>query len=151
MAEKNCSQCGAPLEMNANVCPYCGTPVETTPPPQPYVPPQPTYPPPQNYIPQGNMYQPQVPPLYQPMFEDGVDPSWPIKNKTVAGILAILLGTLGVHKFYLGKTTMGIIYLVLTFTAVLAFVPALLGLIEGITYLTQSEHNFQVNNHVRTH
>ena len=88
---------------------------------------------------------------YQQPLDAGVDPSWPLKNKTVAGILAILLGSLGVHKFYLGKTTIGIIYIVLTCTAVLAFVPAILGLIEGITYLTQNEHNFQVNNHVRTH
>lgn len=144
MAGNTCSQCGAPLEMNANVCPYCGTPVEVAPPPQP------TYTPPQSYIPQSNMYQPQVQIPYQPTLDAGVDPSWPLKNKTVAGILAILLGSLGVHKFYLDKTTMGIIYIVLTCTAVLAFIPAILGLIEGITYLTQNEHNFQVNNHVRT-
>ena len=144
MAGNTCSQCGAPLEMNATVCPYCGTPVEVAPPPQP------TYAPPQNYAPQGSIFQPQVQMPYQQPLDAGVDPSWPLKNKTVAGILAILLGSLGVQKFYLGKTTMGIIYLVLTCTAVLAFVPAVLGLIEGITYLTQNEHNFQVNNHVRT-
>ena len=34
------------------------------------------------------------------------------KNKIVAALLAFFLGTLGIHKFYLGKTTAGIIMLV---------------------------------------
>ena len=34
-----------------------------------------------------------------------------MKNKTTAGILAILLGCLGIHKFYLGNNKGGIIYL----------------------------------------
>ncbi|MBV8477989.1 MAG: TM2 domain-containing protein, partial [Acidobacteria bacterium] len=33
-------------------------------------------------------------------------------NRTTAGILAILLGGFGVHKFYLGQTTAGIITIV---------------------------------------
>ncbi|MFJ7734448.1 NINE protein [Lysinibacillus sp. NPDC097231] len=34
---------------------------------------------------------------------DGIDPSWPIKSKNIAGVLAIFFGGLGIHKFYLGK------------------------------------------------
>jgi TM2 domain-containing membrane protein YozV len=60
------------------------------------------------------------------------------KNKTTAGILALLLGGLGAHKFYLGKTGMGILYLVFCWT----LVPAVIALVEGILYLTSSEEEF---------
>ena len=55
-----------------------------------------------------------------------------VKSKTTAGILAILLGGIGIHKFYLGKIGMGILYLVFSWTAI----PSIVGLIEGIIYLT---------------
>ena len=61
-------------------------------------------------------------------------------KKVVAGILGILLGGLGVHKFYLGYTTTGIIQLVIgvcTFGA-----GGIIGLIEGIIYLTKSDAEF---------
>lgn len=61
------------------------------------------------------------------------------KDKTTAGILAILLGGVGAHKFYLGKTGRGILYLVFCWT----FIPSIIGLIEGITYLTKTDAEFQ--------
>ena len=61
-------------------------------------------------------------------------------KKVVAGVLAILLGGLGVHKFYLGYTTAGIIQLVASiFTCGAA---GIIGLIEGIIYLTKSDADF---------
>lgn len=60
------------------------------------------------------------------------------KNKTTAGLLAILLGGFGVHKFYLGKIGMGILYLVFCWT----FIPSLAALIEGILYLTSTDEAF---------
>ncbi len=63
------------------------------------------------------------------------------KDKTVAGILAILLGGIGVHQFYLGNTTRGIIYIVLMFVGV----SPILGLVDGIMYLTKPEDVFQRN------
>ncbi|MDE6275149.1 MAG: TM2 domain-containing protein [Clostridia bacterium] len=63
-----------------------------------------------------------------------------MKNKVVAGILAILLGDLGIHKFYLGKIGWGIVYLLFCWTGI----PAIVGLIEGITYLVTDEETFQV-------
>jgi len=61
------------------------------------------------------------------------------KERTVAGIFAILLGAFGVHKFYLGKVGQGIIYLIFFWT----LIPGIIGFIEGILYLTKSEEEFQ--------
>ena len=62
-----------------------------------------------------------------------------MKSKVTAGILAILLGGFGVHKFYLGKVGMGILYLIFCWTGI----PGIVGLIEGIIYLTCSDAEFQ--------
>jgi len=62
----------------------------------------------------------------------------PIKSKVTAGVLALLLGGLGVHKFYLGKAGMGILYLVFCWT----FIPALVALIEAIMLFSMSEQEF---------
>ena len=61
------------------------------------------------------------------------------KDRTTAGILAILLGGIGTHKFYLGETFKGVIYLLFCWT----FIPAIVALIEGILYLTKSDEEFQ--------
>jgi len=62
------------------------------------------------------------------------------EKKVVAGILGILLGGLGVHKFYLGYTKEGIIQLVVS--VVTCGLGGLIGLIEGIIYLTKSDEEF---------
>ena len=59
-------------------------------------------------------------------------------KKLVAGLLAILLGSFGVHKFYLGYTKEGVIQLLLS----LVCIGGILGLIEGIIYLTKSDDEF---------
>ena len=68
----------------------------------------------------------------------------PTKDKLVAGLLAIFLGTLGIHKFYLGYTKSGVIMLLVSlFTfGVGATVMAVIALIEGILYLTKSDAEF---------
>ena len=63
----------------------------------------------------------------------------PEHSKFVAAMLAIFLGGLGVHKFYLGKTGWGIIYLLLCWT----FIPVLIGFLEGLNFLLMSEEVFQ--------
>ncbi len=70
----------------------------------------------------------------------------------LAGILAIILGSLGIHKFILGYQKEGIILLVATVIgyATMCFVigsfivmaTAIVGLIEGIIYLTKSDEEF---------
>lgn len=71
----------------------------------------------------------------------------PGEKKIPAGILAILLGALGIHKFFLGKTTAGIIMLAVTLVGSIAFglgpvVMGIIGLIEGIIYLTKNDQEF---------
>jgi TM2 domain-containing membrane protein YozV len=74
------------------------------------------------------------------------------KNKVVAGVLAILLGWWGVHKFYLGYTGPGLVYLLVNtvgfaITWLLLFIPnivlGVMALVEGIIYLTKSDEEFE--------
>jgi len=60
------------------------------------------------------------------------------RNRVAAALFAILLGGLGIHKFYLGRVGWGIIYLLFCWT----FIPAVVGLIEGIVYLSMSDVAF---------
>ena len=60
------------------------------------------------------------------------------KSRVAAALFAILLGGLGIHKFYLGRIGQGIIYLLLCWT----FIPSVIGVIEGIVYLTSTDEAF---------
>ncbi len=61
-------------------------------------------------------------------------------KKIVAGICAILVGGFGVHKFILGYTTEGVIQLVITLLT--CGVGSIIGIIEGVIYLTKSDEDF---------
>ncbi|MDX5586378.1 MAG: TM2 domain-containing protein [Aureibaculum sp.] len=73
-------------------------------------------------------------------------------KKILAGILAIVLGSLGVHKFILGYQKEGLILLgvsvvgyatlCLAIGAFILMVTGIIGLIEGIIYLTKSDEEF---------
>jgi len=138
MSDSNkCPQCGANVEAGAANCKYCGEALAVQ----------------QQAQVQGGMAPGMAPPPagttiinhYGGGSNDGIDASWPIKDKMVAGLLGILIGGLGVHKFYLGQVGMGILYLLFCWTGI----PSIIGLIEGIVYLTSTDHNFQVKNRVR--
>ncbi|MCL1665629.1 hypothetical protein BAS09_03115 [Elizabethkingia ursingii] len=62
------------------------------------------------------------------------------EKKVAAGVLGILLGGFGVHKFYLGYTKAGVIQLIATF--VTCGIASVIGLVEGIIYLTKSDEEF---------
>lgn len=66
-------------------------------------------------------------------------------KKLAAGLLAIFLGYLGIHKFVLGYNTAGLIMLLVTvLTCGLAgFVMGVIGVIEGIIYLTKTPAEFE--------
>ncbi|HEY9250913.1 MAG TPA: TM2 domain-containing protein [Rariglobus sp.] len=65
-------------------------------------------------------------------------------KKIAAGIVGILLGAFGIHKFILGYTTAGIVMLLVTVLTLGlgGFVMGIIGLIEGIIYLTKSDEEF---------
>lgn len=63
------------------------------------------------------------------------------KSKKTASILAFpLLGSLGFHKFYLGKIGKGLLYLVFSFT----LIPAIISLFEFISLLSMSLDKFDI-------
>jgi TM2 domain-containing membrane protein YozV len=119
-------------------------PVEVGPPPPPEAPPPPPEPGPQ-------------PAAVQPAPAHSTPFSAELQNKKlVSGLLAIILGGLGVHKFYLGYQQEGIIMLLVTVVgggiggsiscgllAPLLVVMPIIGLIEGILYLTKSDAEFE--------
>ena len=61
-------------------------------------------------------------------------------KRILAGVLGIVLGQLGVHKFVLGYTKEGLLQIALTI--VTCGIGGLVGLIEGIIYLTKSDEQF---------
>lgn len=61
-------------------------------------------------------------------------------KKVLAGILAIVLGSLGLHKFILGYTKEGIIQLIVS--VVTCGIGGIIGLIEGVIYLTKTDEEF---------
>ncbi|MDF2985373.1 MAG: hypothetical protein K0R50_883 [Eubacterium sp.] len=156
MSDNICPQCGAPNAPETSECKYCGEvfAARTAAAQQGFqrsAGQQPPFQQPHNQQPP--FRQPVHPHAgaqqfnpYQQMINEGINPAWPIKSKIAAGLLGIFLGGLGIHKFYMGKIGMGIIYLLFSWT----FIPGLIGFIEGIIYLASNEHNFCVKHQVRT-
>jgi TM2 domain-containing membrane protein YozV len=65
-------------------------------------------------------------------------------KKIAAGICGILLGALGIHKFVLGYSTEGLIMLLASILTcgLVAPIMGIIGLIEGIIYLTKTDEDF---------
>ncbi len=122
---KLCPNCGAPANSTTGKCEYCGAQLDAEQPVQ-------TAPVQQNVY----IQQPAV---------NNERANWPVKSKIVAGILALILGGLGIHKFYLGNTKMGIVYVLFCWT----YIPAIIGFIEGIIILCSNDENFQIKYHCR--
>ena len=70
------------------------------------------------------------------------------KQKVVAGILALLVGGIGVHKFYHGSWGWGIVYILLFWT----YIPMIASVVEGIVYLTMNQtlYDEKYNNSPKT-
>jgi len=125
MSSKFCPQCGDSNPNNSKFCQRCGSQFEKKEAP-PISQPAPEAPP------RAETFT-QVP--YQPNYDH------PPKDRMVAGILALLLGGFGIHKFYLGNIGAGLLYLCFSWT----MIPEIIGFIEGIIYLTESDEEFQRN------
>lgn len=61
------------------------------------------------------------------------------KSKLAASLLALFFGGLGIHKFYLGNTKAGILYLLFSWT----MIPLFIGWIDALVYLFESDSSFQ--------
>lgn len=109
--KKHCYACANILDVRAELCPRCG------------------------------VRQPEVPGM---MASTALVPAGPrtpavtTKNRTAAGVLALVFGGIGMHKFYLGQTAIGVLYLVFFWT----FIPALVGFVEGVLLLNMSDEEF---------
>jgi TM2 domain-containing membrane protein YozV len=68
------------------------------------------------------------------------------KNRILAAVFAICLGTFGIHKFYLGRNMAGIIMLVLGLVGWCVFalgsMISILGIVEGVLYLVRTDEEF---------
>ena len=62
------------------------------------------------------------------------------RNKWIAALLAFMFGWMGAHKFYLGQTGMGIVYLLTCWTAI----PLFISLVETFMLVVASEREFDV-------
>jgi TM2 domain-containing membrane protein YozV len=129
-----CKNCGQTVDDNIAFCPNCGASVQDAVPS--------TEVNAANDSQQSNPYQQNAQFAqggYQPMGEAGT--AWglgdnkKLVNKVAYGILAILLGGIGIHKFYAGKTLWGIVYILLCWTGI----PSILALVEGIIGLTTKD------------
>ena len=143
-----CEKCGNQLPEGAVICPNCGCAVNGA--AQAQAQPQYQQTPPQYQ--QAQPQQQQVPPQYGqvPPQYGQVPPQYgqqpyqqpaEQKSKLAAGLLAIFVGTLGIHNFYLGFTTKGLIQLLVSILTLGIGAPAIAiwALIEGIFYLTGHE------------
>ena len=92
---------------------------------------------------QQNLYG-QQPQQYVQQTQYIGDPSWPVKSRAVAAVLAALLGGIGAHKFYLGKWGWGLLYLAFCWT----YVPSVLALIDFVLLICRSEEDFMQRYHV---
>jgi len=115
------------------------TETEMTPPP----PPPPGTPPP----------PPDTPPPPPPAASGtgGLPQDYDPQKKILVGILAIIVGAFGVHKFILDYQKEGFIMLGVTIAGILTscflfglpvFAMSIIGLVEGIMYLTKSDEEF---------
>ncbi len=135
-------QYGQPEQPGAGPQPPYGGP-GVPPPPNDGVP-QPPYEGYEQQPPYGGGYQQPhaqqapMPGYYQAQY---VDPQ--AKSKLVAGLLGIFLGSVGVHRFYLGYTSIGVWQIVAT--VVTCGMASLWGLVEGILYLASTSGSFTVD------
>lgn len=120
-----CPNCGTESDEGARFCKSCG-----------------------KAMPDAGRFEPET--VGRPAYT--AQPPRPPKSKVTAGVFALVLGGLGIHKFYLGYTGPGVIILLGSIISVVLWI-LLIGiigtiaistivLIEGILYLTKTDEEF---------
>jgi len=66
------------------------------------------------------------------------------KSRSLAIFLALILGGIGAHKFYVDKPGVGLLYILFCWT----FIPAIMGLFSAIRYIFMSDYEFQEKYHL---
>ena len=61
-----------------------------------------------------------------------------MKDKTIAAMISLFFGGIGIHRFYLGQAGLGIVYLLFSWT----LIPCFIALLDAISFLLASQENF---------
>ena len=109
--DKYCTSCGSQIEENAKFCQNCGSPQDDN-----------------EFVNYGNSKSTNV--------TGSVNNGTGSRSKIAAGLLGVFLGGWGIHNFYLGYTTKGVIQIVVTI--ITCGIGAIWGFIEGILILVGS-------------
>ena len=130
----NCPECGKQYSTQEKVnrvkCPYCGAETNVS-----YAEEQ------NNYQEQWRQFSNQASNAIDSVFNNG--PSG--KSRGIAGLLAILLGWCGLHYFYIGKTSAGIVFLLVAILScgILATVTTIVSIIQGELFFTSTQEEFE--------
>lgn len=130
-----CPECGKQYstqdKVNRVKCPYCGaeTNVSYSQQDQP------------NFQEQWKQFGDQASAAMDDVFSNG--PSG--KSRGVAGLLALFLGGLGLHYFYMNKTNAGVLFLLATLLScgVLGIVTQIISIIQAVLFFTSSQQEFE--------
>ena len=130
-----CAYCGTQVADNVNFCPSCGAQVTLAQKSEPQMQ--------QTQQTQQTPYAPYIQQAdAQAQMGNSYMPALDQKSKLAAGLLAIFLGSLGIHNFYLGNKTKGLVQILVSlvgglFTCGLATIGvSIWALIEGIQIFT---------------
>ena len=130
----NCPECGKQYstqdKVNRVKCPYCGAETNVS-----YSDQQP------NFQEQWRQFGNQASNALDSVFNNG--PSG--KSRGIAGLLALLMGAFGLHYFYIGKTTAGILFLLVSLLScgVLGTVTWVISVIQAVLFFTSTQQEFE--------
>ena len=130
----NCPECGKQYSTQEKVnrvkCPYCGAETNVS-----YGQEQ------SNFQEQFRQFGDQASAAVDDVFSNG--PSG--KSRGVAGLLALFLGSLGLHYFYMNKTNAGVVFLLATLLScgILGIITQIVSIIQGVLFFTSTQQEFE--------